>query len=498
MSFRSSTESRGGSPDAPDFLYYNADIINANYSDRTNGIAQEDPPIRFNETRQSPLVRDASLYHFSIIRFTMNGANLDLPLFIPQIQLGQSNPDLTAYSCAITYQQRWVLDNGAFADFAISPPQEFVDWVSETQNPTLAPAPRPPITTQDLSSRYYWLTNFQPWVVMMNFALSQSYTSLFNTFYAQWQTLIPTLSAGGLAANPFPFLTGGVPDQDLFLAYVNCPSLSFSATTNLFSIFADSTGFGQRIEPFIPTPYVGGATPVCGQVSPPVFRLFFNTNMYGLFSNFPSVYFNVDSLPNTTTNPSVPTFTPNTCPAGYVYEIGFFNDFFQNVVDYRLPPYGGTPPLGTVPVAQQKPYYQITQDYTSTDSLWSPIASLVFTTSLLPVEKEQTGQPQQLGVGNLGYSQPTTQSAFQPIITDIANDTSTRGAATYRQFIYYAPQAQYRLLDFATSQQPITSIDIQVYWKNRLDNSLNPIRMFNLSSVSIKCLFQKKTAYQQK
>jgi hypothetical protein len=38
----------------------------------------------------------------------------------------------------------------------------------------------------------------------------------------------------------------------------------------------------------------------------------------------------------------------------------------------------------------------------------------------------------------------------------------------------------------------ITNIDIQVFWKNRLDNKLYPIRMFNYSSVSMKMMFRRK------
>ncbi|MFZ4600674.1 MAG: hypothetical protein ACOYNN_18685, partial [Terrimicrobiaceae bacterium] len=77
--------------DEPDYVYYNADIINNTTDDLpASGLAPPDPQIRFNETRDTALLKDASQYHFSIIRFTMNGANRDLPLFIPNIQTGAS------------------------------------------------------------------------------------------------------------------------------------------------------------------------------------------------------------------------------------------------------------------------------------------------------------------------------------------------------------------------------------------------------------------------
>jgi len=92
----------------------------------------------------------------------------------------------------------------------------------------------------------------------------------------------------------------------------------------------------------------------------------------------------------------------------------------------------------------------------------------------------------------LGDSAPTSQSAFQPIITDIALDTSTAGPEAYRQFTYYTPVAEYRMTDFGASKQEIRNIDIQVFFKNRLDGNLYPINMYNLSTVSVKCLFRKK------
>jgi hypothetical protein len=92
----------------------------------------------------------------------------------------------------------------------------------------------------------------------------------------------------------------------------------------------------------------------------------------------------------------------------------------------------------------------------------------------------------------LGDSAPTTLSAFDPIITDIALDTAAGGADLWRQFIYYTPIAEYRMTDMSPSKQELRNIDIQVFWKNRLDSQLYPVYMYNLSSVSIKIMFRKK------
>jgi hypothetical protein len=136
----------------------------------------------------------------------------------------------------------------------------------------------------------------------------------------------------------------------------------------------------------------------------------------------------------------------------------------------------------------------MTQDFCSTTTFWSPIESITFTSTLLPLQNEQVAPPNALGSRNTGISAATSQSAFAPIITDVALPLAApEGSAAYRQMIYYAPQAEYRMCDFQNSKQEIRNIDVQVFWKNRLDNNLYPITMFNLSSVSIKVMFRKKT-----
>ena len=200
--------------------------------------------------------------------------------------------------------------------------------------------------------------------------------------------------------------------------------------------------------------------------------------MFGLFANFANYYWNTVS---TTAPAPFPGFS---APPGYVNEILTTNKYYQNVLVLQSTIVGS--------VLSDYPYWVITQDYTSVDSLWSPVGSIVFTSTLLPVKTEATGAPVILGDGNLGFSAPTVQSAFQPIITDISLDTSSGGASDYRKFIYYAPSAEYRLSDFSSSKQDIRNIDIQVYWKNRLDNQLYPINMFNLTNVSIKVMFKHK------
>jgi len=613
---RSTTEAKYGlTPDYPDYLYYNADIINNTTADLVGGAVVADPQVRFNETRDTSLIKNASEYYFSIVRFTMNGPNKDLPIFIPDIQeaTGQINPNLTTYSLALSYAQTWNVSGGRTMAFSVRPDPRFIQYRPETQNPFLAPLPRvpanpqlkgfytggsvyqigdvvsttnstpsntnpygifegpffrvlapqqwtagrvyfagdfaqfnnggyvalvntpnpalpppqnpaqwvsgvsglaPPDTRywtpidsangspQDLSSRYYWVYTYQQWLENVNRTLldrtqltavpgafsTSAYQDLYNAFATAW-------TASGLTApaDPFPF-----PTLQDFVNFVVPPQIVRDASSGRFTIKGDSDGFGERLLTFTPTAYAAN-TP--GQQTSPQMRLFFNSNLFGMFTNFWNTYWN-------TTDPAIGPFAntpvwvssagPSSglvaTPVGYSTEILFPNKFYQNCEDYRLPPFSGIAPLGFAPAPiNTKVYWLNEQEYRSDDTLWSPISSIVFTSTLLPTRAEQTGPPVVLGTGNNQFSASTAPSAFQPIITDIALPMDT-GASSYRQFLFYAPTAEYRLTDFSASKQEIRNIDIQVYWKNRLDNNLYPVSMFNLSSVSIKVMFRHKDA----
>jgi len=599
--FSSSIQTNGDNQDAPDYVYYNADIINNTTQNTFGGQAIKDPQIRFNETRDTAIIRNAADYYFSIIRFTMDGANRDLPLFIPNIAegTGQNNVNLTTYAMAVSAQQKMDIAGTGNVDIIGKPVPRFIQYVPETQNLVSAPPPRniaandfmgqwsggtqyllgqivsmnppdiygafsepfyqvqpqnqfsfqqtyqigavvqynntlyqaiavstgttpavganwilaPPVGTnpvgsslwnrvgndlgnsQDLSSRYYWVYTYQHWVNLWNATMLDpaqfasapgavstcAYQDTYNALYSAYVT------AGGLAGS-FPYATFGA-----FCNTVYPPVMKFIATESKFDIYLDSAGFGQRLTTFTAVPYSAGPPVVVGLPEHLQMRLFFNANMFGLYANYDNEYYNSPTIAGL-----------GAVPDGYVNEILPTNKAFQNIADFRLSPYTGVAPLGYNPVALDgtaitpnminRVFILAQQDYSSTDSLWSPVSSIVFTSTLLPIKSEATGAPVVLGAGNIGFSQATVQSAFQPIITDISLDTSSGNADSYRRFIYYAPSAEYRLSDFSSSKQDIRNIDIQVYWKNRLDNQLYPINMFNLSSVSIKVMFRHKDA----
>lgn len=672
----------GGTEQDPDYVYYNADIVNNTTDDQTStGDAIQDPNIVFNETRDYPIIKDISKYNFSIVRFTMNGANLDLPLFIPSIRegTGQTNPNLTTYGMAIPLQTsvvntgspsatlwfqsspstvgqyRYYLDaagvnqyvqcksannGGNSGDYQKNPnpvinrywsvfwiqlgpslpstistivnaypATRFIEYQPQNKNPQLAPVPLslanlkfkgywdvlvqyaagdvitktaidtkyqtyngpfyqavtpqtkwsagtsyqknayvlygsvayyaklansssvippndstnwglgpeigvdPATSTQwsvlgdkkgqpqDQSTDYYWVYTYQNWVDQINLAIFDPADlelaaggvrlapncAMCDTYYAYYDAWV----VAGIGAVNFPYPT--------FRSFLNgigggvqAPQIIYDPASQKFSTYFDSNGFGQRL-----TTFTAGTTQY-SQSSVPYFQLFFNTNLYNLFGSMPFNYWNNSTLKDGPFGDGV------AAPSGYVYEIVVPNKFYTNVADYRLPPQAGTPANGYVPYGasnvfeeplstldQQKVYWIVQQETVSTDTLWSPISSIVFASALMPVQPESNSAPVIIGQANIGNSQGTAKSAFTRVITDLALPMD-KGAASWKSFIYYVPSAQYRMSDFLASHQPLSGVDVQVFWKNRLNNQLYPIAMTNLSSVSFKMMFKKK------
>jgi hypothetical protein len=86
-----------GSQANPDYVYYNATIVNNSVS--TTSLT-DDPPITFQDTRLGPVVKDSSQYDLAVMNFSLNGASKTLPVFIPQIQATTSSVQTRAATAA--------------------------------------------------------------------------------------------------------------------------------------------------------------------------------------------------------------------------------------------------------------------------------------------------------------------------------------------------------------------------------------------------------------
>lgn len=425
-----------GEPDDngdPDIVYYNADIIN---NTSLEPIGPEDKnEVKFIETRSVPLINNLSNFEFSIIRFTMNGPSLNLPIHIPTIELGQSDINRTTYQIGINFTKDFDDATGTahtFNQFI----KRHISYVSETTSFYInnLQLPLPPISQQDTRGIYYWIYTYGHFCKLVNTTIGDLLDD-FSTAYTAYQATFPGPCTNTIIMTDFP-------------------QLVFNQSTNLFSIYYDvrSAGGARTNSSYFTS-------------APEILELSLNNNLYNLLSNFEAEY--VGSQPASESN---------------VLQI-----VNKNFTNWVAPPTGF--PIGPTQTPSPSGYWVMTQNYISTSSLWSPISSIVFTSTLIPIFSEQVGEPTVFGDSN-NNSISSTSSAFQPIITDIALPLKT--ADDYRQFIEYAPSAEYRMSAFTKSKQSLSNIDIQVYFKNRLDNSLYPIKMTNYSTVSIKMMFRKK------
>jgi len=410
----------------PALVYYNFDIINSRTVDE--GLLR-DPNTVFNETRDQPIISDCSKYYFSIVRFTMNGTGRDIPLFIPRVQIGQANPNLTVYSVGFRLEVEDTINgNQETNTFNVN---RFVEFSPQLLS-SIPPAP--PLQTQEAENPYYYIFTYEHWVDLVN----QTYVNLFNDLqilYDAWRaSFAPPAPQRNLTTKP--------------------PFMKYNSETSLFSIYYDSYGFG-------------GADSTSFNLinNKEQFTSFMNSNMWGLFGSFPADYMGGDVASSNVVGQN-----------NWSIRLDVKNQLETNV--YK--------PL---PAPSTLSYYEMKQDFSTTGTLWSPVSSIVFVSNLIPVLNEGTAQPIRYGEGNV-LSPTSSTSAFQPIITDISLPMNR--ADDYNNFVSYVPTAEYRLSTMSNSPQEVRNIDVQIYWKNRLNGQLYPLKLFNLSTVSVKIMFRRR------
>jgi hypothetical protein len=186
-----------------------------------------EPPVkvRFDEIRNSPILDNCSEWFCSVVRFYLETPSL--PLFIPQIELGQSNPDKTIYQVCLTYTYNNVV-------------YEFNQPIFHVAQDKSQPVANPPLLEQDMTysstGQYYFIYSFTHWINMVNTALQGAFNGL--------KTAVQ--GAGGtLPTNNAPFFEW---DPDNSTAILN----------------ADKAGYDQK----------GLANPILFYMNSPLYTLF--------------------------------------------------------------------------------------------------------------------------------------------------------------------------------------------------------------------------------
>jgi hypothetical protein len=118
----------------------------------------------------------------------------------------------------------------------------------------------------------------------------------------------------------------------------------------------------------------------------------------------------------------------------------------------------------------------------------NPVQSIVFSSTLLPVQMENVGLPAILnGTSNTNVVIGSSANVF-PIVTDFqvpVNQTSG-----YVSDISYVPSGEYRLVDLY-GENPANSIDIQIFWKDNY-GLIHPFLIGSGCQGNLKVMFRKK------
>ena len=138
------------------------------------------------------------------------------------------------------------------------------------------------------------------------------------------------------------------------------------------------------------------------------------------------------------------------------------------------------------PLSSPAWYLVMVQDFESTSSLWSPVASIVISTTFITVREEYSGTPITLGTGNLGGN--ATTSSFQKVLLEVPVEELPQ--IGYKGLIQYRPQVE-TLSSLGSSHSELKNIDVLFQWRNRLTNSLIPLELSNSGSATIRLLFKK-------
>lgn len=423
-----------GKKAAPDRIYYNGTVINNSLSTTQY---QDDPTVAFEDQREIPLVPDSSNYEVSVQNFSLNGCTLTLPLFIPQIADPSVDVNITIYTATVS-----VFDGTNY--LTVTKP---VVWVPENQASfTPVPIPGP----KQIESDYYYAYNYTHVVKLINTALKDAWTTL-----------------------------GGGVDFG-----TQCPFMEFDQFTGLFSINQDSN---TTLIPYgtpLPQPYnvtsvtgvsASGGTYTAGEYS----FVGMNKSLHNLFNSFTSYYNSANQLWNSQPGIFLPEVVIDTglgVPVGVSLRTEPKTSIFQLVNPFT----GG-------PIAKAF-FARLPQDFISTGNIWSPISSFVLATTQIPVRNEAASNPITFGTANIG-GQTSSSGVFKKVLVETPITAVT--ADVWKGFVLYEPKTDiYSSLD--PSHGGISNINVFLYWRSRLTNSLIPIRVANQGSMSFRLLFKRK------
>jgi hypothetical protein len=428
-------------------IYYNATIINNTVA--TN-ILEEEPFITFSESRQNPIILDCSKYKVSVQNFSLNGASKTLPVFIPQINPTGGSITQTIYTIRLGFYSGALDEYFTVGTRIVWEPEDVSSFL---QIPTQ-------VFPQEETSYYYCYT-YSHWVNLMNKALRTAWNSIRDD-------VDPLLAAQALPPTSW-----------------QCPFFEFNENTGLFSLSQDANTSMCPYGTALPAPFNFTST-AAGYTAGDYSWAGMNENLQGLMTNFNDTYFGVSKAWRSSTK----------ILAEFIFDFGLTN---LGVTTGTVNGSNVLSLLNSKPASffivnpftndedTSKAFVKSTQNFVSTGGIWSPVASIVLGTSQLPVRNEFVANVVSVSGRNTGTNN-RSDSAFQKVLLETPINAVT--ADILRGWILYQPLVPtYTMLE--DSKVAIANIDISVFWRNRLTNSLVPLRMYNSSTMTIRLLFER-------
>ena len=357
------------------------------------GNRTEPLPISFNENRTTPILDNAGDYCMSVVRFSLDTQTL--PVFIPLINTAGNDPNETVYYVSMEWND--ITYNQA------------IEWIP--QNKYLSPPPLGQYPTeQSMNQPYYYAYDYQ-WIAYL---IQNALVACMNQLKADYMT---------------PVANGTVQD-------IIPPTFVYDPSSQSFIISANKQFFE-----------FSNSNPI---------KLFFNSQLYELFSSFPALNYGMSSQ-------------------NLHFQIIFNSSNGANEITLPNVPAEGEIPQTFIQVIQETP----------TLANLTPVSAIVFTSSMLPILPEQISSPQIFIEG--AHASTGNNANIGQIITDLESDDGT-----YKPSIQYTPTAEYRRISLLSSR-PLTHIELSVFWRNRY-GSLIPVTLAGGSSMTCKILFQKRSS----
>ena len=275
----------------------------------------------------------------------------------------------------------------------------------------------------------------------------------------------------------------------------NAPCFTIDANTNLITLLTpfdpvkpvnfavdeqNASGIGSPYEVYIGAP--AGTAPQTTDVN---WVLFFNEPLMNLLSGFTSVYYG-DTFkfpPTPRCGDEQTLLLAGSRPYLFNYYVQPINYHGINVI---------TTINKTVDPPTKTNFYMTSSEY-SPVPMWSPIQSIVFSTTLLPVVPSLTTAPLPFNVitGQSGNQSIGANAQISNMLTDIVVPLTS--GSEYKPTINYNPSAEYRLIDLNGSLG-IRTASFEVSWKTKY-NQVVPFRLGAQCSANMKVLFRRKRMY---